>query len=188
MKDEEDIDMEELTKTANSIIEGSYTASSPDSGLSFISTDYKIRDEINSHLEIYNKKYGKNFSFHSIQENLQNAAELTKLERNELIAIFGNDIAVSSFFVEYKAVKTVLGYFDKFLNSVSNNEQVVAEEFSAAIVKVILDFIPKIAKLREKYSVSNIDNIINSDSNITKNRANDNKEFQRLRSKLTDED
>lgn len=177
------IRLEDLSKVADSIIEGEFNIS--DSDFSFMSTDNKIRDEINSHLKIYSDKYGKDFSFDSIEENLKKAANLTKLERSQLVAIFGNDISVSAFFMEYKAVKTVLGYFDKFLNSVSSNEQVVAEEFSAGLVKVILDFIPKIAKIREQYSVNNIDQVLGNDPLKLMNRVDRNKEFQRLRDKVT---
>lgn len=176
------IKLEDLSNFTDQVIEGEFNIS--DSNFSFLSTDKKIRDEINSHLKIYNDKYGKDFSFDSIDENLKKASQLTKLERSELTAIFGNDIAVSAFFMEYKAVKTVLGYFDKFLNSVSNNEQVVAEEFSAGILKVILDFIPKISKLREQYSVNNIDQVLDNDPLKSMNRVDRNKEFQSLRDKL----
>jgi hypothetical protein len=169
------IDAEVITRDLNKNIIDEY---------SFVVTDNKFKETIQPQLDIYNKKFGKQITYESMFENLNALVSLNRIEKNELTSIFSDHISSSSFLIEYKAVMTMLSYFDKFLNSVSNNEQVVAEEFSAGILNSILNFIPKISKLREQYSVSNLDQLINS--KVTTNEENIliNKERQELKNEI----
>ena len=171
------IDAEIITRDSNKNIIEEY---------SFVTTDNKFKETIQPQLDIYNKKFGKQITYESMFENLNALVSLNRIEKNELTSIFSDHIASSSFLIEYKAVMTMLSYFDKFLNSVSNNEQVVAEAFSTGILASILNFIPKITKIRDQYSVNNLDQMINSNVISKEENILINKERQELKNEIVE--